>query len=78
MMSRALALLRSYVHLVRRRDWTPGLMFASRSSFGRPVKIFLFGLGVLLPLGSVIWALLLWHGNGVRRYPALEARCESR
>ncbi|UCV21713.1 hypothetical protein [Ferribacterium limneticum] len=43
------------------------MMFAAQSSWGRSLKIGLFGIGVVLPLGSLIWALLFWHGNGVRK-----------
>lgn len=42
-------------------------MFAARSRPGRSIKVFLFGLGAILPLGSLIWALLAWHGTGVAR-----------
>lgn len=38
-------------------------MFAARSPMGRSIKVFLFSVGVVLPLGSLIWALLLWHGS---------------
>ena len=42
-------------------------MFVARSRSGRQIKVFLFGLGVLLPAGSLIWALLALHGNAVGR-----------
>ena len=42
-------------------------MFIARSRPGRRVKIVLFGLGALLPAGSLIWALLALHGNVVGR-----------
>jgi hypothetical protein len=42
-------------------------MFAARSSMGRSIKIFLFGIGVVLPLGSLIWAAWVWHGRGIRK-----------
>ena len=40
-------------------------MFAARTQLGRSIKIFLFGIGVVLPLGSLIWVLLFWHGNSI-------------
>lgn len=62
----AVALLRAYSVWVRRLPAATGLMFAARSRLGRSVKIFFFGVGVVLPLGSLIWVALFWHGNGVR------------
>ncbi|MFZ4538529.1 hypothetical protein [Propionivibrio sp.] len=53
---------------IRKLPQATELMFASRTPLGRSVKIFLFGLGVVLPLGSLIWVLLFWHGNCVSRY----------
>ena len=47
-----------FLRLLRLR----GAMFAARSSPGRYCKLALFGLGVILPLGSLIWAALAWHG----------------
>lgn len=61
------AWLRAYASWMRRLPQATGMMFAARSSLGRSVKIGLFGVGVVLPLGSLIWALLFWHGNGVTR-----------
>lgn len=46
------------LHLLRLR----AAMFAARSGPGRYCKLALFGLGVILPLGSLIWAALAWHG----------------
>lgn len=63
----AAAWLRAYAIWMRRLPQATGKMFAARSSLGRSVKIGLFGIGVVLPLGSLIWALLFWHGNGVLR-----------
>jgi hypothetical protein len=65
------ALLRGYAVWVRRLPQATGMMFAARSSWGRSLKIGLFGIGVVLPLGSLIWALLFWHGNGVRKRAAV-------
>lgn len=61
----ALASLRAHVVKLPGLYPASGFMFAARSPLGRSVKIFLFGLGVVLPLGSLIWALLLWHGSVV-------------
>jgi len=67
MMSRTAALLHGYAIWVRRLPLATGTLFAARSPWGRSFKIFLFGVGVVLPLGSLIWALLYWHGRGVCR-----------
>lgn len=42
-------------------------MFAAGSRRVRWLKMLLFGVGIVLPLGSLIWAGLYWHGNRVRR-----------
>jgi hypothetical protein len=67
MIRNAVALWHSYVLWIRRLPQATGLMFSARTSWGRSIKILLFGLGVALPLGSLIWALLFWHGNYVRK-----------
>lgn len=64
----AAAWLRTYANWMRQLPQATRMMFAARSSLGRSVKIGLFGVGVVLPLGSLIWALLFWHGNGVLRH----------
>jgi len=71
MIRNAGALVRGYAVWVRRLPQATGMMFAAQSSWGRSVKIGLFGIGVVLPLGSLIWALLFWHGNGVRKRAAM-------
>lgn len=38
------------------------MMVVARTPVGRALKVFLFIVGAVLPLGSLIWALLLWHG----------------
>lgn len=56
--------------LVRRQSkrmagWMPGgarMMLDAQSRVGRSVKVSLFVVGAILPLGSLIWAALLWHG----------------
>lgn len=64
---KAMTLLRDYATWMRQLARGGGQMFAARSPVGRSAKIFLFGVGVALPLGSLIWLLLFWHGNGVAR-----------
>lgn len=61
---------RAYTTWVRRLPQATGFMFAARSRWGRSVKVFLFAVGIVLPLGSLIWVLLFWHGNGVLRHGA--------
>jgi hypothetical protein len=67
MIRRPVALLHGYISLVRRLPQATESVFTARSPLGRSIKIFLFGVGVILPLGSLIWVLLYWHGCGVRR-----------
>ena len=62
------ALLYGYATWIRRLPQATGMLFAARTPLGRSVKIFLFGLGVVVPLGSLIWMLLFWHGDCVSRY----------
>jgi hypothetical protein len=42
-------------------------LFCARTPLGRSTKIVLFGLGTVLPFGSIIWALLLSHGLRAKR-----------
>lgn len=37
-------------------------MFVAGSPPERWVKMALFFVGIFLPLGSIIWAVLIWHG----------------
>ncbi|MDR3299622.1 MAG: hypothetical protein LBU43_06380 [Candidatus Accumulibacter sp.] len=46
---------------------TQGALFSARTKWGRSTKIVLFGLGAVLPLGMIIWALLLSHGLRAKR-----------
>lgn len=71
MLRTATTWVRCYGHWVSRLPQATTMMFSARSRLGRSVKIALFGVGVVLPLGSLIWALLFWHGNGVRREQAV-------
>ena len=73
MIKNAVTLLHGYAIWVRRLPQSTGLMFTARSPLGRSVKIFLFGVGVVLPLGSLIWVVLFWHGNGIARFRRIEA-----
>ncbi|MBK7649018.1 MAG: hypothetical protein IPJ12_18165 [Betaproteobacteria bacterium] len=68
----AVTLLRAYTSLIRSLPKATEAMFAARSSAGRSIKIFLFGIGVVIPLGSLIWIVLFWHGNGVLRLRVAE------
>ena len=67
MLTNAVTLLRGYFIWARRLPQETELLFAARSPFGRWAKIFFFGVGLILPLGSLIWALLYWHGKGIGR-----------
>lgn len=71
MIKNAAALVRGYMSLIRQLPQATGMMFAARSTWGRSVKMGLFGVGVVLPLGSLIWLLLFWHGNGLARQKIL-------
>jgi hypothetical protein len=46
---------------------TQETLFSARTPLGRSTKIVLFGIGAVLPLGTVIWALLLSHGLRTKR-----------
>lgn len=69
------ALARGYTDWVRRLPEATAMMFTARSSLGRSIKIALFGVGIVLPLGSAIWALLFWHGSSIRKH---QAACHSK
>ncbi|MBL8429465.1 MAG: hypothetical protein JNJ95_06210 [Dechloromonas sp.] len=73
MVKNAAALVRGYISLVRQLPQATGMMFAARSIWGRSFKMALFGVGVVLPLGSLIWVLLFWHGKRVRKHAALRS-----
>jgi len=51
----------------KRLPQASGTILAARTPIGRSIKIFLFGVGMMLPLGIVIWGLLFWHGSRVTR-----------
>ncbi len=67
MVTNAVARLYFFAVSAIRLRLTTGFMFAAQSPLGRSVKILLFVVGIVLPLGSLIWVLLLWHGNAVVR-----------
>ena len=48
------------------------MMFAARSSLGRSIKVSLFVVGIVMPLGSLIWVLLLWHSNAMIKQDVIE------
>jgi hypothetical protein len=58
----AVSPLRGYKDWGKKLTETRGALFSARTPLGRSTKIVLFGLGAVLPLGTVIWALLLSHG----------------
>jgi len=50
------------------------IMFAAQSSFGRKIKVSLFVVGVVMPLGSLIWVLLFWHSNAMIKRDVIQTR----
>lgn len=50
------------------------LMCAARSPVGRSIKVSLFVVGVVLPLGSLIWVFLFWHSNAMVKHDVVETR----
>lgn len=74
MTTNAIAVLNRFNDLFRLRlPKATGALFAAKTRSGRYVKTFLFGVGVVLPLGSLIWVLLCLHGArvGVHALPRL-------
>jgi hypothetical protein len=67
MMRNLIELLQRYSKWVRQLSRESKFMFAARSPLGRSAKISLFGGGVLMPLGSLIWIALYWHGKSVEK-----------
>lgn len=65
MIQQATKLLREYKGWLKKLPQATHFMFAARTSPGRSVKIFLFGIGLILPLGSLIWVVLYFHGNAL-------------
>lgn len=73
MLRNVVALLCGYAQWIRTLPKATAMLFSARTSLGRSIKIFLFGLGAVLPLGSLIWLLLFWHGGCINRYCYSEA-----
>jgi hypothetical protein len=63
----AVSRLRSYTSWGEKLIQTQRTLFSARTPLGRSTKIVLFGIGAVLPLGTVIWALLLSHGLRAKR-----------
>lgn len=76
MKSKVLALLCGYVPQYRQLPQMTGNLFAARTRVGRCAKIVLFGIGVVLPLGSFVWTLLFLHGARVRDESNTLAICD--
>jgi hypothetical protein len=62
MKASAVSRLRAHASWGEKLIQTRRALFFARTPLGRSTKIVLFGIGAVLPLGSVIWALLLSHG----------------
>jgi hypothetical protein len=73
MKTSAASQLRGYKNWGKKLTQTQGALFSARTPLGRSTKIVLFGLGAVLPLGSVIWALLLSHGLRAKRGSAMKS-----
>ena len=73
MITKAVSLFRGYLAWVRHLPQATGLLFAARTALGRSVKIALFGIGLALPLGSLIWVLLFLHGTRISGKHSSEA-----
>ena len=58
----AVALLRHYALRTLQLPEARKYMFVAGSPPGRWFKMALFSFGIFLPLGSLIWAVLIWHG----------------
>ena len=53
MIGNAIILLRDYTQWGRKLPRATDFIFAARTPLGRSLKIFLFGIGVVLPQGSL-------------------------
>ena len=71
----AASLSRGYASLGKKLSEAQDTLFSARTPLGRSTKIALFGLGAVLPLGSVIWVLLLSRGMRARRGSAAKPDC---
>ncbi|MDR0577420.1 MAG: hypothetical protein LBI87_07780 [Candidatus Accumulibacter sp.] len=63
----AASLSRGYTKWGKKLAQSQDVLFSARTPLGRSTKMVLFGIGAVVPLGSVIWALLLSHGLRARR-----------
>lgn len=77
MINQAVSLLRRYLNWIRQLPQATGLLFAARTPLGRSVKIGLFGVGLALPLGSLIWVLLFLHGTRIEASDGAAQRAKS-
>lgn len=68
MRKQTFAVLRDQLSWVRQLPVATETLFAARTPWGRHVKTLLFGIGVILPFGSLIWALLFMHGARIRNH----------
>jgi hypothetical protein len=69
----AVSPLRGYKDWGKKLTETHGALFSARTPLGRSTKIVLFGIGAVLPLGTLIWALLLSHGLRAGRVPSVKS-----
>jgi hypothetical protein len=67
MKASAVSRLRGHMNWGEKLIQTQGALFSARTPLGRSTKIVLFGIGAVLPLGTLIWALLLSHGLRAQR-----------
>ena len=65
MRQKPLRLVKDGIGWLRRLPLAGRWLFAARTPRGRALKQLLFAAGVILPLGSLIWMLLFWHGKCV-------------
>jgi hypothetical protein len=63
---------RGYTNWGKKLNLNQSALFSARTPLGRSTKIVLFGIGAVLPLGTVIWALLLSHGLRAQRASAVK------
>ncbi|MFT3960844.1 hypothetical protein [Propionivibrio sp.] len=69
----AASLSRGYMKWGKKLTQAHGALFFARTPLGRSTKMVLFGIGAVLPLGTVIWVLLLSHGLRVKRASSVKS-----
>lgn len=69
----AASLSRGYIKWGKKLTQPEGALFSARTPLGRSTKMVLFGIGAVVPLGSVIWVLLLSHGMRVKRASSVKS-----